>query len=146
MDELERLKSAYGNERWFADLGGDFTAPLMSTPKQQMPEVQAAFNFPYDLAYDPLPAIGRITVPQLWILAGEDTEAPHETTLANLQQLKAKGLPIEVVVFPKADHGIIAVEHGPEGRRLAGRTAEGYFELLVDWIVDRAIAAPGAGP
>jgi hypothetical protein len=37
-------------------------------------------------------------------------------------------------VFPDAEHGMIAVERGPEGRRLAGRTAEGYFELLFDWI------------
>lgn len=49
---------------WFADLDRDFTAPLLSTPKEQMPEVQAAFNFPYDLAYDPLPAIGRTTAPR----------------------------------------------------------------------------------
>jgi hypothetical protein len=29
---------------------------------------------------------------------------------------------------------MVALELGPEGRTLAGRTAEGYFELLFDWI------------
>lgn len=127
-------KSIYRDEPWFADLGGDFTGPLTSTPAERMLEVQAAFDFPYDLAYDPLPAIEKITVPQLWILAGNDTEAPHEATLGNLRRLQAQGSPIEAVVFPNAEHGMIAVEQGPEGRRLAGRTAEGYFELLIDWI------------
>lgn len=143
LDELEQLKSRWRDQPWFADLSGDFTAPLSSTPKEKMPDVQAAFNFPYDLAYDPMPTLGRIDVPLLWILAGEDTEAPHKTTLANLQQLKSKGLPVEVVVFPNAEHGMIAVEHGPEGPRLAGRTVDGYFELLADWIIDRGSAIAG---
>ncbi|HWM29632.1 MAG TPA: hypothetical protein VNQ14_14320, partial [Woeseiaceae bacterium] len=107
---------------------------------ERMPEVQALFDFPYDLAYDPLPILKALDIPQLWILAGEDTEAPHETTLAVLRQLESGGAPIEVAVFPDAEHGMIAVKQGPEGRRLAGRTAEGYFELLFDWIGAQAYA------
>jgi len=145
LEELERLKSTYGKEPWFAELGGDFTAPLTSTPKEQIPALRAMLNYPYDLAYDPMPTIAKITVPQLWILAGKDTEAPHETTLANLQQLrKEKGLPIEVVVFPNADHGIIEVEEGPNGRRRAGRTSAGYFELLIDRITRQHVQTENA--
>lgn len=140
LDELERLKAAYSGEPWFAEIGGDFTSLLTSTPAERMPEVQALFDFPYDLAYDPLPILEELDIPQLWILAGEDTEAPHETTLAVLRQLESGGAPIEVAVFPDAEHGMIAVERGPEGRRLAGRTAEGYFELLFDWIGAQANA------
>ncbi|MEX2122775.1 MAG: alpha/beta fold hydrolase [Woeseia sp.] len=132
--ELERLKAAYGSEPWFEKIGGDFTAPLTSTPAEQLLEVQALFDFPYDLAYDPLPTLEALDTPQLWILAGDDTEAPHEPTLAVLRQLESQGAPIEVAVFPDAEHGMIAVEQGPEGRKLVGRTAEGYFELLFDWI------------
>ncbi|HEY6643249.1 alpha/beta hydrolase [Povalibacter sp.] len=138
LDELKRLKAAYRNSPWFADLGGDYTAPLMSTPDEQLPQLQKVFNFPYDLEYDSLPAIRSIAVPQLWVLAGEDTEAPHESTLARLQQLQGMGVNIEVKVFPRADHGMIVVEQGPQGQRLAGRTAPGYFELLGDWILARA--------
>jgi pimeloyl-ACP methyl ester carboxylesterase len=138
LDELKRLRSAYGSAAWFADLGGDYTAPLMSASEAQMAELQAYFSFPYDLEYDSLPAIGSIKVPQLWMLAAEDTEAPHETTLAHLQRLKRTGVPVEVVVFPHADHGMIVVEQTPEGPRLTGRTAKGYFELLENWIVSRA--------
>ena len=141
LHELERLKSMYGNEPWFAALGGDFTAPLTATPEEQMPEVQAAFDFPYDLAYDPLPVLEKLTVPQLWILAAADTEAPHESTLARLRGLQAKGLPIDVLVFRAAEHGMIAVEQGPQGRRLAGRTVEGYYQALTTWIAGQGSAA-----
>jgi hypothetical protein len=134
LDELERLKAAYGSEPWFAKIGGDFTSPLTATPAERMPEVQALFDFSYDLAYEPLPILKALDIPQLWILAGDDTEAPHEATLAVLRQLESGGAPIEVAVFPDAEHGMIAVERGPDERRLAGRTAEGYFELLFDWI------------
>jgi len=132
--ELERLKAAYRSEPWFEKIGGDFTSPLTATPAERMSEMQALFDFPYDLAYEPLPILKALETPQLWILAGDDTEAPHEPTLAVLRQLESQGAPIEVAVFPDAEHGMIAVEQGPEGRTLAGRTAEGYFELLFDWI------------
>jgi hypothetical protein len=48
---------------------------------------------------------------------------------------------IAVFVFDK--RVTIQREHGPEGRRLAGRTADGYFDLLVDWIVGRASLVRG---
>lgn len=137
LDELERLKSDWRNEQWFTDICGDFTSLLTSTPSERMPEVRAFFDFPYDLAYDPLQTIRKIAVPQLWILAGKDTEAPHESTLAVLQKLQAETSRIDVAVFPNAEHGMIAIEDGPEGRRLAGRYAEGYFDLLIDWILQQ---------
>ncbi|MCF7222245.1 hypothetical protein [Marilutibacter chinensis] len=71
---------------------------------------------------------------QLWLLAGDDTEAPIATTLTRLQRLEREGRPIDVIVFPQADHGMIAVEPGPDGG-LAGTTAPGYFERLGDWIL-----------
>lgn len=143
LDELERLKSAYRDEPWFAHIGGDFTSVLSSTPAEGMPEVQALFDFPYDLVYEPVPTIRKISITQLWILAGKDTEAPHESTLANLRKLEAEGSAIKVVVYPDAEHGMIAVEEGPDGRRLAGHYADGYFDLLIDWILKQARAAAG---
>jgi hypothetical protein len=64
-----------------------------------MPEVQALLDFPYDLAYEPLPILKALDTRQLWILAGADTEAPHEATPAELRQLESGGAPIEVEVF-----------------------------------------------
>jgi hypothetical protein len=100
-----------------------------------MPEVQALFDFPYDLAYEPLPILKALDIPQLWILAGDDTEAPHEATLAVLRQLESGGAPIDVAVFPDAEHGMIAVERGPEGpasRARVSRRVMGMSESRSD--------------
>ena len=137
VDELEHLKAAWRDEPWFGDLAGDFTALLSSTPKEKFPEVKAMFDYPIDIAYDPMPTLAKIDVPMLWIVAGQDTEAPPETTLANLQKVKAQGVPVDIVVFENAEHGMIAVERGPDAMKDLGRTVAGYFERLAEWISAR---------
>ncbi len=107
-----------------------------------MDAVREILSIPSDIDYDPKPVIARVQVPMLWILAGRDTEAPSKTTLAILQELEASGTPIDIAVFPNADHGIIEFA-GPEpNAELAGRTSPGYFELLSDWIVTRRLDRP----
>ncbi|ATQ41732.1 alpha/beta hydrolase family protein [Caulobacter mirabilis] len=132
-DELARLKAASEGEPWRKGLGGDYTGPLSSMPAE---DVKRIFSFGYDLAYEPVPTLEKLNVPMLWVLAGMDTAAPHERTLAILRALQAKGAPIDVVVFPKAEHGIIETDGA--GKRL-GRTAPGYFELLGDWMKTRRL-------
>ena len=41
--------------------------------------------------YDSVAALRRVNVPVLWVLAGEDREAPIETTRGALLQLKKEG-------------------------------------------------------
>ena len=138
LDELETLKAAYRDEPWLKDLSADLTGPLAATPAEKMAEVKALFDFPYDLEYDPAPVIATLDTPQLWILGGEDTEAPAEKTLAILRRLQASGRPIDVAVFPHAGHGMIEIEPGP-GHRRAGRISEGYYDLLADWMATRRV-------
>lgn len=138
MDELRRLKEKYGKEEWFRHLGGDFTGPMVSSDDADLAGIKAMFDFPYDLAYDPLPALRKLDRPQLWVLAGRDTEAPHETTLEILRDLQKDGRPIDIALFPNADHGII--ELAGSGDALAGRHSEGYFDLLAHWIRSRDLA------
>ena len=143
MDEFDRLKALYKDEPWFKDVGGDFTGTLAATPPEKLAEIKAMFDFPYDLEYEPEPVLARLKTPMLWVLAGQDTEAPHETTLAVLKRLQAARSPIDVAVFPNADHGMIAVAPGPDGKpKAVGRLALGYFDLLADWIVRRRLDGP----
>ena len=58
--------------------------------------------------YDAVAALRRLRTPLLWVLAGEDREAPIETTRAALAELRAAGQPIDVYLFPGTDHGMIA--------------------------------------
>lgn len=131
LPELERLKALYAREPWIAKLGGDYTGLLVATPVADIGKVQAAFDFPIDFTYEPRPALAGLKVPSLWILAGRDTEAPHEGTLAVLKQLHAQGLPLDIAIFPRADHGMI--------EREAGRVSPGYYDLLAEWISTRRL-------
>lgn len=141
--EFERLKALYRDEPWFKDVGGDFTGTLAATPPEKLGEIRAMFDFPYDLEYEPEPVLARLKTPMLWVLAGKDTEAPHETTLAVLQKLQAARSPIDVAVFPNADHAMIEMGPGPDGQpKRMGRLSPGYFDLLTDWIVRRRLAGP----
>lgn len=140
LDELERLKARYRGEPWFAKVGGDYTGPLVATPAAEMGKLRAVFDAylaGIDLNYAPEPVLKRLDVPTLFVLAGEDTEAPHEATLAVLQGLQKGGAPIDVAVFPHADHAMIAVSGPLEDHTRLGRMAPGYFDLLADWIKAR---------
>jgi hypothetical protein len=137
LGELMQARRDHAGEAWFQDIGGDITSTLMLTPEEQLPEIRAFLDVPYDLEYDPLPTLRSLDIPQLWLLAEDDTEAPIGTTLARLQMLEREGRPIDVIVFPQADHGMIAIEPGTGGR-LAGRMAPGYFERLGAWILREA--------
>jgi dienelactone hydrolase len=142
LDELEQIKAAHGNEDWFKALRGDFTDALTHTPPEQMDAVRKFLTIPYDIDYDPKPVIARVKAPMLWVLAGRDTEAPSKTTIAILRDLQGKGTPIDLVVFPNADHGIIEFAGDKPDSALADHTSPGYFELLADWIVTRRLDRP----
>lgn len=131
LEALETLKAASAGQPWRKDLGGDYTSLLTTLPREKMGELKSMFDIGFEVDYAPVPTLEQLHVPTLWVLAGKDTEAPHEATLNILRGLQASGSPIDVVVFPNADHGIIAVDGA--GKAL-GRTAPGYFDLLGDWI------------
>lgn len=131
LQELERLKALYAGEPWIGKIGGDYTGPLVATPAAHIDKVRAAFDFPISLAYEPRPVLARLRTPSLWVLAGRDTEAPHEVTLNILRQLHDQGAPLDIAVFPQADHGMIERERG--------RISPGYYDLLADWIAGQRL-------
>lgn len=128
LPELERLKALNAGEPWIGKIGGDYTGPLVATPAAHMDQVRAAFDFPISFTYEPRAVLAQLQTPSLWVLAGRDTEAPHEDTLAILRQLHAKGSPIDIAIFPQADHGMI--------EREKARISPGYYDLLADWIAN----------
>jgi hypothetical protein len=95
--------------------------------------------------YDAMPPLRGLKVPQLWVLAGADREAPPEIPLKRLASLKAEGKPIDVYLFPDTDHGIAEFTQAPDGTRTVTRIADGYFRLLADWIKGEARGPYGRG-
>jgi len=142
LDELAKIKADWGNEEWFKSLGGDFTDALTHTPEESMDSVRQFLTMPYDIDYDPKPIIASVKVPMLWVLAGRDTEAPSKNTFAILRELQKSGTPIDIALFPNADHGIIEFAAAAPNDEPANRTSPGYFELLADWIVTRRLDRP----
>jgi dienelactone hydrolase len=95
--------------------------------------------------YDPLPALDAYRGPALWMLAGRDSLAPSADTLRILRGMQPKHPDLDVVMFPTADHGIIEFEV-KNGERVETRFSEGYFQLVVDWILFKETKPRVAGP
>src|SRR5690606_16777403 len=91
--------------------------------------------------YDPMPVLRNLAVPQLWILAENDIDAPSAETARRLKSLAAEGRPITTVLFPRTEHGIYEYETGPDGERVSTRQPDGYFRMMVDFIREGRIGA-----
>jgi pimeloyl-ACP methyl ester carboxylesterase len=83
--------------------------------------------------YDGKAALEKLRMPLLWVLAGEDREAPVDTTRRALLQVKSVR-PIDIYLFPHTDHGMVEFTTNPDGTRTATRITDGYLRLLADWI------------
>jgi uncharacterized protein len=138
---LATLKKRYGKEPWFAQLHGEYTGELVKADERELRREGKSkydnLNVPWQ--YEPLATVAALSVPQLWILGGEDADAPSDETIAALHGLQAQGRPIDVVVFPQADHGMVEFELMPDGSRVRKRYAAGFFDLPADWLRERVI-------
>ncbi|WP_407351831.1 alpha/beta hydrolase family protein [Luteimonas sp. R10] len=138
-DELDAVRRAYGDEAWFGDIRGEFTGRILEFPGW-MPQWAARWiAMRYDVGtswdYEPLPVLAELAVPQLWIIAAEDREAPNAETLRRLRALQAQGRPVDLAVFPGTDHGIYEFAE-EDGERIPLRHPDGYLRLLADWIAE----------
>jgi uncharacterized protein len=79
----------------------------------------ATFDFP---DFDPLPDLGALSVPGLWLLGDKDWLVPPGSTIAHLQELAKAGKPYTYRIFPGAGHGIL-----PTSIAL-------YYRTMDDWL------------
>src|ERR1051325_9485704 len=84
--------------------------------------------------YDPMPALRAGKAAQLWILGGEDYEAPSAETGRRIKSLIGEGLPFTLAYYPHAEHGMTLFETGADGERESTRYAPGYFGMMRDFI------------
>lgn len=140
-EQLEAVKAKYGNEPWYKKVNGQYTGQLLSYPSIMLKYIAPLFEVgtPYD--YDSLPPLHAYDGPHLWILAGRDHLAPYERTLKVLRGLQVEKPQLSVVVFPSADHGIVAFDL-KDGKRIETGFEPGYFDLMVEWIKTRKINVP----
>jgi pimeloyl-ACP methyl ester carboxylesterase len=133
-EQLEAVKRKYGAEPWLKAVRGDFTAYLLATSTETIRKEGPGLLEGIPAHYDPMPVLANSEVPQLWILGGQDRDAPSAETVRRLAALRKAGRPITTVVFPDADHGMYEFETLPNGERVSTRQPEGYFALMRDFI------------
>ena len=135
-ERVGELKARYKDEPWVDALDDGTAGSLMKYPAwalrlagpRLMPRGLDRWWF-----HDSRPVLEKLDVPMLWLIGGDDIEAPNEVTIATLQQLAARGKPFELVVYPGADHGILLFEE-KDGERVYTGYAPGYFQKKVEWV------------
>ena len=142
-EELDRVRRELADKPWSQKIRGEYSGEILRMTNEDLRRLgRARFdNVELIWDYDAVAALERVNVPILWVLAGEDREAPIETTRAALLRLKKAGKPIDVYLFPDTDHGMVEFVTNPDGSRRVTRITDGYLRLLGDWIKGRA-----AGP
>jgi pimeloyl-ACP methyl ester carboxylesterase len=129
-EQLETLKRRFLGETWLHQVEGEYTGALL---RGESAEKLRQENPGLDWHYDSLSVLRTLKVPQLWMLGTEDDTAPSGPTIAQLKLLQTQGMPIDIAVFPHADHGIVNFEVQPDGTRRRTRRANGFFKLQADW-------------
>jgi len=135
-EEFDALKTAYRNEPWFSSVRGNYTGFMLSASDEVLREQAPRLLKGIPLRYDPMPVLRNLAVPQLWLLGGEDRDAPPAETLRRLESLRQGGRPIKVIVYPDADHGLYRFETTAEGKRVYTRQPPTYFSEMRDFIME----------
>jgi len=139
-EEFNALRRKYESESWYKDVHGDFVFFIMPLDQQQIIDAMTKeFNFvevrtPF--RYEPMPALRASTTPQLWVLGGDDLESPSAETAKRIKSLIAQDKDYTLAVYPGAEHGMTEYELNANGERVSTRFAQGYFQMMADFIRD----------
>lgn len=141
IEEFDAVRARYRNEPWYGDVHGNFTWLLLPMTPEQIRIEGAKFRWGTPFAYDPLPTLERLDVPQLWVVGGLDVDAPSGDTVARLDGLIAKGRPVTLAIYPSAEHGMTEFETSASGARVSTRYSAGYFQMMADFARDGRLRA-----
>ncbi len=137
--QLNRLRSRYSKSRWYADLRGDYTWLFLPKSETELRAMAADFDWHTPFDYDPMPVLRSSHTPELWVLGGEDYEAPSQETRRRLNSLIVAGDDYTIAYYAKAAHGMTLFETDAAGERTDMRYAPGYFDLIRDFALYGAL-------
>ena len=142
--ELGSMLDAGRSQPWFAGVRGsdsmlgvltDTKMPLWVMRIYLWWRIRSQEDTPFiDRVYDPVPTMQKLQTPSLWLLGGADSSAPTPWTLRELQKLQAEGRPVQVRVFPDADHGIIKFVQAENGERRYTGLEPDYYPAQIAWL------------
>jgi len=131
-DEMARVRRELGRAPWAATIKGEYSGDMLRMSDADLRRIgRARFdNLELIWDYDALATLRKLKAPLLWVLAGEDREAPVATTLEILLGLMAAGKPIDAYLFPQTDHGMVEFQTKADGSRTPTR---GSRTFRADW-------------
>lgn len=146
-EALEALRREFRDASWVARIDGEYSGAMLRLSDVDLRRIgRARFdNLELIWDYDSVAALRRLNVPLLWVLAGEDREAPIEGTRRALTGLIAEGKRIDLYLFPDTDHGMVEFTTEPDGSRRVTRITDGYLRLLGDWVKGEMRGSYGRG-
>ena len=135
--ELDAVRTKYGKQPWYKDVSGDFAFFILQEPSDaKLRALAPQFDWHVPFYYDPMPVLRASKTPQLWILGGEDYEAPSAETSLRIKTLIAEGGPFTLAFYPHAEHGITLFDTEADGTRVSTRWAPGYFAMIRDFAIN----------
>lgn len=144
-DALDAVRAEMSDKPWATKVEGEYSGAIARMPNDELKRIGRARvdNLELIWDYDAVAALQKLDTPLLWVLAGEDREAPIETTRGALLGLAKAGKPVDVYLFPDTDHGMFEFTTNADGSRDVTRITNGYLKLLGDWIKGDARGAYG---
>jgi pimeloyl-ACP methyl ester carboxylesterase len=142
-EQLADAKRRFGDEPWFRVIDGEFTGSYLRADEAELRarRGQNPMDIPWD--HDAVAVLRTLSLPTLWIRSGRDRQSPPGLTEQRLARLQGEGKPIQVAVFPTADHAQMEFTEAADGRRSYTRFSEGYYPLIVDWV--KGVLSPPYG-
>lgn len=144
--ELSAVRKKYGKEPWFKEIKGEFSGDFLEAPNIGLRILGPFLDVGTSWDYEPRPVIESLAMPQLWILAGGDREAPSENTIEIIRDIQKTNAELDMVVFPNTAHGMVTYTEDEDGNRTYGSVADGYYALVRDFILTREPVLTVEGP
>jgi uncharacterized protein len=140
--ELDAFKSSYARAPWLSAIQPrSYTGLFLKFSTAEIKVAGPALAQGLSFSFEPRPIIEAIKPRQLWLLAGSDQQAPNVSTQAILRKIQTKQPNIAVVVFPKADHGLI--EQTKNADVVTRAYSARLFDVSADWIKAQKLPAAG---
>jgi pimeloyl-ACP methyl ester carboxylesterase len=130
--ELAAVRERFRGEPWLPHVRGNVTRVMLELPEETLRAIGPKVLNGARLDYDPMLVLEQLEIPQLWILGGEDIDAPSTETRRRLTRLRADGKPVSIALYPEVEHGLYAFEVA-DGERLSTRQPASLLTLLVDF-------------
>ncbi|RLB37510.1 MAG: hypothetical protein DRH30_13095 [Deltaproteobacteria bacterium] len=154
-DELAIMLDEAEGADWFEAIAGSDSL-LGYVAGSRMPRWMARLYYKWmtrgdeifvDRLYDPVPVVAALENPSMWIFGGRDSSMPSADSIDKLEALRNQGRPIELEVFPDAEHGILLFDGEDSFDRRYLGYAPGYLELQVRWLREQSgLVAPDDQP